>query len=277
MMDTELIHPHDLTMTAPAEVATPGLSRRTRKRSEVLRLTIGRSVERRRLDAWLFAQAVNEEAACIRRGNAGERRRSSSIRRRPPFSRILVFGGFHGDEPKAVSLAFHLIDVLGNKRTTGQTAWCVVPLVNPDGFHRRTRRNARRVDINRNFPTADWERGNPRSRMFGGVNPESEPETRAVVRLVDRFCPDLIITIHSISGGRFCNNYDGPGRQAADALRRHNRYPVTHTIGYPTPGSFGTWAGVERGIPTVTLELPAEHSFRRCRQDNSAAILSLGQ
>jgi protein MpaA len=33
-------------------------------------------------------------------------------------------------------------------------------------------------------------------------------------------------------------------------------YPVEASIGYPTPGSFGNWAGVERGIPVLTVELP---------------------
>ena len=32
-------------------------------------------------------------------------------------------------------------------------------------------------------------------------------------------------------------------------------YPVEASIGYPTPGSFGTYAGIERQIPTITLEL----------------------
>lgn len=34
--------------------------------------------------------------------------------------------------------------------------------------------------------------------------------------------------------------------------------PLQESIGYPTPGSFGTWAGVEKGIPTITLELDEE-------------------
>ena len=50
-------------------------------------------------------------------------------------------------------------------------------------------------------------------------------------------------------------------------------YPVTTSIGYSTPGSFGTWAGVERGIPTVTLELPSHHSAKRCWADNRRALL----
>ncbi len=32
-------------------------------------------------------------------------------------------------------------------------------------------------------------------------------------------------------------------------------YPVQKDIGYPTPGSFGTYAGVERDIPVITVEV----------------------
>jgi murein peptide amidase A len=72
---------------------------------------------------------------------------------------------------------------------------------------------------------------------------------------------------------RYCNNYDGPGRALAFAMRRHNRYPVTASIGYPTPGSFGAWAGAEHNIPTITLELPSRHSPKRCWEDNFEALL----
>ena len=30
---------------------------------------------------------------------------------------------------------------------------------------------------------------------------------------------------------------------------------VKKDIGYPTPGSFGTYAGIERNIPIITIEL----------------------
>ncbi len=111
--------------------------------------------------------------------------------------------------------------------------------------------------------------------MFGGPSPASEPETRVVISVIERFQPDVIVTIHSISGERHCNNYDGPGRWIAEKMSRHNGYPVTASIGYPTPGSFGTWAGRERGIATITLELPSLHSRRRCWCDNEASLLAL--
>lgn len=204
------------------------------------------------------------------KGRAVEAHVYAASRRSPT---ALIFGGFHGDEPKSVYVAGKLIETLNaDPESGGDATWHIVPMVNPDGRESRTRRNANRVDLNRNFPTRNWTLGSRRSRMFGGDSAASEPETRALMGYIKQISPDWIITIHSIGLGRHCNNYDGPGRRLAAALARRNGYPVTRTIGYPTPGSFGTWAGVELGIPTVTLELPSLHSPKRCWQDNCDAI-----
>jgi len=189
---------------------------------------------------------------------------------------ILLLGGFHGDEPKGVRVCERFAELLsGDAPGAGNANWIIVPLVNPDGFERRNRRNANGIDLNRNFPTQNWVRGNKRSRMFGGEKPASEPETRAIVRLVERCRPTVIVTLHSIGRKRFCNNFDGPARRLAKRMSDYNRYPVTTSIGYPTPGSFGTWAGIEKKIPTITLELPSLHSNKRCWTDNHKALLSL--
>ena len=149
------------------------------------------------------------------------------------------------------------------------------PLVNPDGYERRKRRNANNVDINRNFPTSNWKRTTPRSRMFGGETPGSEPETLAVIEAVKHFRPACIVTVHPIGGARYCNNYDGPGSAMAKKMKKSNGYPVRASIGYPTPGSFGAWAGRERHIPIITLELPSRDSLNRCWEDNRDAFLNL--
>ncbi|RME37134.1 MAG: DUF2817 domain-containing protein, partial [Planctomycetota bacterium] len=187
---------------------------------------------------------------------------------------LLVLGGIHGDEPKSVRLVRRLVDELErDSPLAAAVRWVLVPVVNPDGYERRKRRNARGVDVNRNFPTTDWTPGSPRSRMYGGLRAGSEPETRAVMRAVERFKPDAIVTVHSIDGRRHCNNYDGPAETLARAMSRRNGYPVRGSIGYPTPGSLGTWAGVERRIPVVTLELPSHHCPQRCWRDNRDALL----
>ncbi len=190
----------------------------------------------------------------------------------------MVLGGFHGDEPKSVTVATKLMDLLqagpANKNSGG---WFIVPLVNPDGYARRRRRNANGVDLNRNFPTENWAESSRRSRMHGGSAEASEPETAAIIQAINSVKPSRIITVHSISGGRHCNNYDGPGKKLASLMSGHNGYPVTASIGYPTPGSFGTWAGMERGIPTITLELPSLDSPKRCWEDNRQALLAAGE
>ena len=53
-------------------------------------------------------------------------------------------------------------------------------------------------------------------------------------------------------------NYDGPAKEIAEKFSEIIRYPAEGSIGYPTPGSFGTYCGVERNIPTITLELDEE-------------------
>ncbi len=125
--------------------------------------------------------------------------------------------------------------------------------MNPDGFERETRRNAHGIDINRNFPTKTFEVGNPADRYYGGTEAFSEPETRALAALVEKEKPVAVVAIHSAL--KFVN-YDGPAEEIAKAIAGPLSYRVDGEIGYPTPGSFGTWAGRERGIPVVTLELP---------------------
>ncbi len=92
-----------------------------------------------------------------------------------------------------------------------------------------------------------------KKRYFPGINPGSEAETQIVMGLLEKYHPDKIITIHEALE---MNNYDGPARGLAELLASYNHYPVTTDVGYATPGSFGNYAGKERQIPTVTLELP---------------------
>lgn len=195
----------------------------------------------------------------------------------------LILGGVHGDEPKSVYVVRCLLAELERldvprrqvRAATTMPAVTIVPVVNPDGLLRRTRCNARRVDINRNFPTRDWSPGPARRRNYGGPRPLSEPETRALHRCVTVSKPAWIVTVHSIDRHRFCNNYDGPGRRLASSFARCNGYPVSASIGYPTPGSFGTWAGAERGIAVLTLELPSHRSREQCWRENREALLSV--
>ena len=86
---------------------------------------------------------------------------------------VLVLGQMHGSEPKgrAVVRALRRLAPPGRVQV-----WSIVT-VNPDGAVRGTRRNSRKVDLNRNFPHR-WRSVSTRSIYYPGRQPASEPESR---------------------------------------------------------------------------------------------------
>jgi hypothetical protein len=182
-----------------------------------------------------------------------------------------IFGGIHGDEPLGADLARRLADWLAiNPDAWRERSVAILADANPDGLARGSRYNATGVDLNRNFPATNWRPG----KRFG-PRAASEPETRAILRAVEMLKPGRIVAIHTCLRRRHCNNYDGPAKDLAHLMNALNGYPVRATIGYPTPGSFGSWAGLDRHIPTLTLELPDDLTGPEGWQDNGEALLAL--
>ena len=162
--------------------------------------------------------------------------------------KVLVIGCFHGDEPQGNYL---IEEYLKENNTTNLL---FIPCLNEYGVRNNVRTNENGVDLNRNFPTRNWELTD-KNEFFGGETPSSEKETRFVVDIVEKYNPQIILTLHAPFK---VVNYDGDARSLAEGISEIINYPVEENIGYPTPGSFGTWAGVERNIPTITLELDEE-------------------
>lgn len=190
-------------------------------------------------------------------------------------SATLIFAAIHGDERNTAVVADALIRYLReNPSARGGRPVAIIPMVNPDGYARKTRTNANRVDLNRNFPADNWRPGRLRGRHFGSTRAASEPETQIIMRAVETLRPTRVISIHNAGGGRYCNNYDGPAESLARLMQGLNGYPVKASIGYPTPGSFGSWAGVDAGIPVVTLELPRSASGSAAWETNREALLA---
>jgi protein MpaA len=125
--------------------------------------------------------------------------------------------------------------------------------VNPDGAALGQRWTERGVDLNRNLPTGDWTPEIKNPRYPPGPSAASEPENKALVKLIDTIRPVAILSAHSFTQPQI--NVNGPARPWGERLAAVCGYPVTEDIGYPTPGSLGTYAGKERGIPTITLEI----------------------
>ena len=143
-----------------------------------------------------------------------------------------------------------------------------IPCLNPDGLSSNTRTNANGVDLNRNFPTKNFGQdgssaGNNPENYYGGKEPASEIETRFVIDILEKYQPKLVITLHAPYK---IVNYDGPAEAIAQKISDIIGYSVESSIGYPTPGSFGTYCGVERNIPTITLELDEEIPVEQLEQ-----------
>lgn len=160
----------------------------------------------------------------------------------------MVIGVVHGDEPQGEYLVNRYISEYEKEGVL------FIPCLNPDGMLLGTRTNANEVDLNRNFPTKNWVLGE-RDKYFGGESPASEVETRFLVDVIEKYKPSAIVTLHTPYK---IVNYDGPAETLAQMISEVFGYPVEASIGYPTPGSFGTYAGVERQIPTITLEMDEE-------------------
>jgi protein MpaA len=186
---------------------------------------------------------------------------------------VLLLGGVHGDEPEGVYLIEQFVSARLWKVVQEQVALWVLPRMNPDGCSLQQRCNARGVDLNRNMPTQDWTAVVQNPRYPPGLAAGSEIETQILVACLDRLQPCAILSAHS-SHTDLCVNFNGPAQQLAEAISRENGYPVKADIGYPTPGSLGTWAGEERGIPTITLEIRKGLTAPQVWEEQSRALLS---
>ena len=160
------------------------------------------------------------------------------------LKKILIVGVFHGDEPQG---EYFINEYLKMQKNNIKNSLYFIPRLNENNL--RTNKNG--VDLNRNFPTKNWVKSS-KDEYFGGDFPACEDETKFLVRLIEENKFDAIITIHAPYK---IINYDGPAQKLAEKISQILGYPVESDIGYPTPGSFGTYCGVERNIPTITIEI----------------------
>ena len=169
-------------------------------------------------------------------------------------AKVLIIGVFHGDEPQGK----FLIDEYLKGNSSDKLLF--IPCLNPDGMANSMRTNSNGVDLNRNFPTKNWGKNlgenascdDETTDYYGGKFPASEIETQFLIDVIEKYKPQLILTLHAPYK---VVNFDGPAKEISEKIAEIINYPVEASIGYPTPGSFGTYAGVERQIPVVTLEL----------------------
>ncbi len=166
---------------------------------------------------------------------------------------VLIVGVFHGDE---VQGEFLIENFIKERKSPPKNNVLMLPCLNPDGKELKTRQNANGIDLNRNFPTKNRKIISDK-QYYGGSIPGSEPETRFITDIIEKYEPKFILTIHSPYK---VVNFDGPAKEQAEQISKITGYPVSEYIGYETPGSFGTYAGKERQIPVITLEVDEKKS-----------------
>ncbi len=184
------------------------------------------------------------------------------------LAKALVIGGVHGDEPEGVVASRGLLEQFRQNYSL-QLDLILIPEMNPEGVLLKTRGNSNKVDLNRNLPTKDWSPVAATERYHPGPSPESEAENKILVRLINDYKPHVIFSLHSWKPMLNINGL----LPEADVISKITGYIIDPDIGYPTPGSLGTYAGHEKKIPTLTYEVERDISFDQIIKIHVPAII----
>lgn len=203
-------------------------------------------------------------------------------------NRIACLGAVHAGESGPEILLTALRDILSEDPAAfAECGIAVLPTVNADmreemvnGAPWYIRKNARGVDLNRNLD-ADWENidysyglssADPKSPTYRGPYPDSEPESQAMIKFVEKVKPRLIFSYHflcSVSTDRlissgaaaddkgYINALTEVSRIYAKAFRRAADLPPRKSDEVSlicSAGSLITWA-YKRGIVAFDIEM----------------------
>jgi protein MpaA len=176
--------------------------------------------------------------------------------------KILLVGCIHGNECAGIAILTALERL---RAPTGVQLW-LVPDMNPDGHAADTRQNADGVDLNRNFPF-QWQAISD-ATFYSGPRPESEPESRAAVRLIRRIRPAVTIWYHQHE-----DLVDMAGGDRGIARRYANLAGLRATCLPFLPGTATAWSNhAFAGTTSFVVELPAGPVSRRALARHLIAV-----
>lgn len=205
------------------------------------------------------ASPVAPAATSIVLGPVNWRRDFESAKRRPIETvvfgkgpkRIAVLSSLTGNSEPTVALVERLAGVFSRDGLMPiQMSVLVVRSPNPDGQADRTLTNSRGVDLNRNFPNTRFT-ASPRRET--GEKPGSEPETRALVQLLNQFNPELVI--HVIESRSSRGTVRSDDHIPRELLPQFDSAPFDHV--YKT-GSLAGYVHETMKCSVVEIELPTE-------------------
>jgi protein MpaA len=207
---------------------------------------LGRSAHGRPIRAWRLGHRGEQNAASV--------------------PTVVLIATMHGNE----GAPRQILTALRDGPPIHQVDLWVVPVYNPDGLAADSRRNARGVDLNRNYPFhwVDLD-GNYES----GARPASEPETRAMMRFLRAVRPDWILSFHQPLRG-----VDTDVKDPAFARRvaHHLNLPrKSLTCGGVCHGTMTGWFNHHFAGTALTVEYgahPGRHLMRAVAPDQVMAI-----
>ena len=179
---------------------------------------------------------------------------------------VLFTGGMHGSEPSGYATMLALAQYLrayGNIVPADKRI-VIVPNTNPDAIAANSRNNSQNVNIDRNFPTADWEASIVTASgtlpTGGGVTAGSEPETVALMTLTRQLQPRLEVSFHAqgalVGANKFADSTAIGDMYASTVGYATMYYDAEAVMGYPMTGEYEDWMGESMGIPAILVELP---------------------
>ncbi len=185
--------------------------------------------------------------------------------------KVLWVGGIHGDEREGAIATQELpAAFLATEGAAARVTLTILEDVNPDGSSLGTRGNANGVDLNRNYPAKNFKA----ARRFG-MQPLSQPESRALHDFLLKNSFDLVIVAHSWRNDHFIN-FDGPAHDAALLFSARSGYAVRDSGDMsPTPGSLGSWVGRTLGKGILTLEYQRGRDAWAAWEETKSAILAV--
>jgi protein MpaA len=187
--------------------------------------------------------------------------------------KVLVVGCIHGTECAGTAIADAVLRGPSGCPPAGADVWSV-PDLNPDGHRLGTRVSARGVDLNRNF-AGGWRRigarGDPE---YSGPRPFSEPETRAVRRLIRLVRPSVTIWYHQGQGPLV--RAWGASMPAARLYARRAGLPF-RALPWPA-GTAPHWQNIAfPWTSSFVVELPAGTLSARGLARQVAAVMALAR
>ncbi len=181
--------------------------------------------------------------------------------------KVLYVGGMHGNEWSSVVLMNAWMDELDKRfhEIPDDHTVIVIPNSSPDSGVADSRLNANEVDLNRNFPTDDWQSevqipGPTLLPEGGGTSALSEPESEALAKFVRTQRPQLVLTYHAVASVVIGNDV-GQANDWAKTYADQAGYEfatndqLNQVFNYSATGAFEDWLNDELAIPALLVEL----------------------